>query len=136
MQALYQALLSDMPVREVRGQFEQDGRLENADEEFFLRLIAEVDRARSDFDELIGRVADRPVVQIDPVEHAIILGALAEFSASIETPYRVVINEAVILTKRFGGADSHRYVNAILDKAASELRPHESGRQRQDKNEK
>ena len=127
MQALYQSLLSDQPLPEVRRQFEQDDQLKDADEEFFLGLIAEVDRSRTEFDELIGRLADRPVAQIDPVEYAVILGALAEFSARADVPYRVVISEAVILAKRFGGAEGHRYVNAILDRAARELRPYESG---------
>ena len=127
MQALYQGLLNDQPLPEVRRQFQQDGQLDDADQEFFLDLIAEVDKSRIEFDELIGRLADRPIVQIDPVEHAVLLGALAEFSVRVDVPYRVVISEAVILTKRFGGAESHRYVNAILDRAARELRPDESG---------
>lgn len=127
MQALYQSLLSDLPLPDVRRQFVQDDQLKDADAEFFLELIAVVDKSRTDFDELIGRLADRPVEQIDPVEHAVLLGALAEFSARIEIPYRVVINEAVILVKRFGSADSHRYINAILDKASKDLRPLETG---------
>lgn len=127
MQALYQALLNEQPLAEVRRQFQEDGQLENADEAFFLELMAEVNKSRKEFDELIGRLADRPIVQIDPVEHAVLLAALAEFKARIDVPYRVVINEAVILAKRFGGAEGHRYVNAILDRAARELRPEESG---------
>lgn len=42
-----------------------------------------------------------------------------------ETPYRVIINEAIELTKAFGGTDGHKYVNGVLDKVAAEVRPAE-----------
>jgi len=126
MQALYQALLSEQTLSDIQGQFEEDSQLENVDREFFDALIAEVDRRRSDFDEVIGRLADRPVTQIDPVECAVLYGAMAELSARSDVPYRVVINEAVSLAKRFGGTEGHRYVNAVLDRAAVELRPEET----------
>jgi transcription antitermination protein NusB len=41
-------------------------------------------------------------------------------------PHRVSINEAVGLTKRFGATDGHKFVNAVLDRAARSLRPHEN----------
>jgi N utilization substance protein B len=42
-----------------------------------------------------------------------------------ETPYRVVINEAIELAKGFGGTDGHKYVNGVLDKVAASTRPAE-----------
>ena len=42
-----------------------------------------------------------------------------------DVPYRVVINEAIELVKRFGAQDSHRYINGILDKLAPRLRADE-----------
>ena len=36
----------------------------------------------------------------------------------VDVPYRVVINEAVDLTKRFGATAGHKYVNSVLDKIA------------------
>ena len=36
-----------------------------------------------------------------------------------------MINEAVELAKSFGGIDGHKYVNGVLDKLASALRPEE-----------
>ena len=125
MQALYQALLSGQSLSDVAGQFAEDEQLENVDQDFFNTLIAEVDRRRGDFDEVIDRLADRPIDQIDPVERSVLYGALAELSTRRDVPYRVVINEAVSVAKRYGGAESHRYVNAVLDRAAAELRPEE-----------
>ena len=60
--------------------------------------------------------------ELSPVEHAILLVATFELANMIETPYRVVINEAIELTKEFGGADGHKFVNGVLDKLAPQLR--------------
>jgi N utilization substance protein B len=56
------------------------------------------------------------------VEHAALLIGAFELKNHLEIPYRVVINEAVELTKSFGGADGHKYVNGVLDKLSSQLR--------------
>ena len=62
---------------------------------------------------------------LDPIEHAILLMGLYELRREPEVPYRVAINEAVSLAKRFGATDGHKFVNAVLDRAARELRPAE-----------
>jgi N utilization substance protein B len=62
---------------------------------------------------------------LDPVEHAVLLIGLLELRDCPEAPRRVVVSEAVRLTKRFGATDAHKFVNAVLDRAARELRPHE-----------
>lgn len=71
---------------------------------------------------------DRPVAELSPVEHAILLIGAYELKHRPEIPYRVVINEAVELAKSFGGTDGFRYVNGVLDRVAASLRPHEAGR--------
>ena len=58
-------------------------------------------------------------------EHAVLLIGLYELTAKPEIPYRVAINEAVSLSKRFGATDGHKFVNAVLDRAAKQVRPHE-----------
>jgi N utilization substance protein B len=67
---------------------------------------------------------DRPLPQLSPVEHAILLLASYELLHAPEVPYRVVINEAIELGKSFGGTDGHKYINGVLDKLAAQLRPH------------
>ena len=62
---------------------------------------------------------------MSPVEHAILLIGAYELTNHVEIPYRVVINEAVELTKSFGGIDGHKFVNGVLDKIAARLRPAE-----------
>ena len=68
---------------------------------------------------------DRSLDELSPVEHAILLIGAYELGNHIEIPYRVVINEAVELTKSFGGIDGHKFVNGVLDKIAAKLRPEE-----------
>jgi N utilization substance protein B len=65
---------------------------------------------------------DRSIDSLSPVERAVLLIAAYELVYRIETPYRVVINEAVELAKIYGGTDGHKYVNGVLDKLAAEVR--------------
>ena len=131
MQALYQQLMTGQTLTEIAAQFRDLGYLDSADDEYFDELLAAIGRTRDDHDAMIARLADRPLTQIDPVEHATILVALAELSARIDVPYRVVINEAISLSRRYGSTDGHKYVNAVVDRAARELRQAEYGRGRQ-----
>ena len=76
-------------------------------------------------DAELGLLIDRPVAQLDPVERAVLLIGLHELGQRLDVPYRVVINEGVELAKRFGATDGHKFVNAVLDRAARRLRPAE-----------
>ncbi len=131
MQALYQSLLTGQKLPDIAAQFREQDHLARADEDYFDMLLDEVDKRRADLDDLIARLADRPTAQLDPVEHATLFVALAELAARPDIPYRVVIDEAINLSRRFGSTDGHRYVNAIVDRAARELRAAEYGRSRQ-----
>ncbi|HSD54524.1 MAG TPA: transcription antitermination protein NusB, partial [Burkholderiales bacterium] len=68
---------------------------------------------------------DRPLPQLDPVERAVLWIGVYELGRRPDVPYRVVINEGVELAKRFGATDGHKFVNAVLDRAARSLRPAE-----------
>ena len=70
-------------------------------------------------------LVDRGIGELSPIEHAVLLIGAFELKNNLEIPYRVVINEAVELTKSFGGIDGHKYVNGVLDKLAPRLRPDE-----------
>jgi N utilization substance protein B len=65
--------------------------------------------------------------ELDPVEHAVLWLGLHELQSHPELPYRVALDEAVQLTKQFGATDGHKFVNAVLDRAARESRPQEYG---------
>ncbi len=80
--------------------------------------IRDADNLRTEIVPLIDRAID----QLSPIEHAALLIGAFELKHHIEIPYKVVINEAVELTKSFGGIDGHKYVNGVLDKLAASLR--------------
>ncbi|MBY0346456.1 MAG: transcription antitermination factor NusB, partial [Neisseriaceae bacterium] len=68
---------------------------------------------------------DRKLSDISPIEHAIVLMAAFELTEHQETPYQVIINEAIEITKTFGGTDAHKFVNGVVDKMAQIVRPTE-----------
>jgi transcription antitermination protein NusB len=125
MQALYQRSLAHHDVRELLEQYGADPEFARADGAYFRELLAAILPAEGRLDELIQSYADRPLVQLDPVEHAILRIGMYELLERREIPYRVVVNEAVELSHRFGAADGHKFVNAVLDRAARALRAEE-----------
>jgi N utilization substance protein B len=94
----------------------------NADREYFEALLKGATESSEALDAQIGSLVDRPVAQLDPVEHAVLMIGIHELLQSHDVPYRVVINEGVELAKRFGATDGHKFVNAVLDRAARSLR--------------
>ncbi len=81
-------------------------------------------------DALITPLLDRKLAEISPVEHAVMWIGVYEFQHCLDVPWRVVLNECIELAKEFGGTDGHKYVNAVLGKLASALRPAEVARDR------
>ena len=123
VQALYQRQLAGHTAAEIVAQFSSQKDFEKVDVEYFRRLLGEVLADTAGLDDLIAGDADRPVAQLDPVEHAILWLGLTELRAHPEIPLKVVITEAVQLAREFGATDGHRYINALLDKVAPKLRP-------------
>jgi transcription antitermination protein NusB len=122
MQALYQWQLTGQSCAVLRNQYTAEEGFGDADRDYFEALLTGTTGERESLDEALGALLDRPVAQLDPVEHAVLLIGLYELRAQLEVPYRVVINEGVELTKRFGATDGHKFVNAVLDRAARSLR--------------
>jgi len=76
----------------------------------------------AELDAMLAQWLDRPVAQLDPVEHAVLLIGVQELRQHPEVPYRVVLNEGVELAKKFGATEGHKFINAVLDRAARSLR--------------
>jgi transcription antitermination protein NusB len=126
-QALYQLQVGGQPWQDVHQQFVADPEFADADPDYFREALAYVAENRALLDERIVSFSDVDLARLDPVEHGILWLGLYELGARMDVPYRVVINEGVELTKRFGATDGHKYVNAILDRAAAALRGAEHG---------
>jgi N utilization substance protein B len=103
---------------------EQDG-FGKCDSAHFDALLHGCVAQATALDAVLARHADRKTSELSPIEHAALLIGAYELQHCADIPYKVAINEAVELAKRFGGTDGHKYVNGVLDKTAAELRPAE-----------
>ena len=127
MQALYQWQLTGHEANDLVKQYVESEEFGGADREYFEELLRSCIKGREQIDAAIASLVDRPLEQLDPIEKAILMIGVYELRSRADVPYRVVINEGVDLTKRFGATDAHKYVNAVLDRAAKELRRAERG---------
>ena len=125
LQALYRWQLNECPWQDLIQEFGEAQDMPRADREYFRELVEGVWRNREALDADLASWADRGPSLLDPIEHAILLIGVFELRNRKDVPYRVAINEAVTLAKRFGATDGHKYVNAVLDRAARALRPDE-----------
>lgn len=122
VQAFYQMQIAGHDRDELLSQFHARPEFSQVEPDFFDTAVDAVCRELSRLDSVIEQHADRPVGQLDPVERAILLLGIHELDDRPEVPFRVVINEAVNLSKRFGASDSHKFINAVLDRAVPALR--------------
>jgi len=128
LQGLYQWLVGGQDVVAIEAQAAGVPGFDKADQVLYISLLNQsLDHAAS-LQDLLRKHLDRPWAEISPIERSILLLAACEFSRFPETPYRVVLNEAIELAKDFGGTDGHKFVNGVLDKLATELRPAEAGK--------
>jgi len=125
LQGLYQWLLSgDDAATVISHLAEQDG-FDKCDREHLDALVNGGIEQAAALDAVLARHVDRKTTLLSPVEHALLMIGTYELMHCVDIPYRVAINEAVELAKSFGGTDGHKYVNGVLDKCATELRPDE-----------
>ena len=125
LQALYRWQLNEGPWQDLVQEFGSADDMPRADGEYFRQLIEGVWGSRQALDAQLAEMMDRKPEHLDPIEHAALLIGLYELTSRPEIPYRVSINEAVALAKRFGATDGYKFVNAVLDRAARKLRPDE-----------
>jgi N utilization substance protein B len=128
LQALYQIQINPRSWTDTVQQYAADPEADRVDLDYFRALIAAIAPNREALDSRLARLCEIPPPELDPIEHAVLWLGLHELESCPELPYRVALAEAVQLTKQFGATDGHKFVNAVLDRAARELRPHEYGR--------
>jgi N utilization substance protein B len=96
------------------------------DLEYFQALLHGVPACVDELDATFQPLLDRKLEELDPIEHTLLRMGTFELRERLDVPYKVVINEAVALAKKFGATDSHKYINGVLDKAARQLRKAET----------
>nr|CAA6800822.1 MAG: Transcription termination protein NusB [uncultured Thiotrichaceae bacterium] len=122
----YQWIITQNEFQEIYLNFQQDKELASdfrkCDAAFFHQILSSVIKNPTPIEEQISPHLDRKLTQVDPIESAVLRIATAELLGNPETPYKVVVNEAVNLTKKFGGDQAHKYINGVLDKVATATR--------------
>lgn len=123
LQGLYAWQLAGDSAAGLQAQLAETNGFGKADSQYLARLLEGTIAHAEALEQLIAPALDRKSGELSPVERGILLLAAFELRDAPDVPWRVVINEAVELAKEFGGTDGHKYVNGVLDKLASQLRP-------------
>jgi len=122
VQALYQWEMTQQSRLDIEKHFLADDRLKKTDNEYFQELVNEIPRLVEDIDSSLLPYIDRDIALVDPIEKAVLRLAAYELIHHAEIPYRVVLNEAIELSRTFGSENGYRFVNGILDKMGAEVR--------------
>jgi N utilization substance protein B len=122
MQGIYQWRLSGADVRQIEQRMGEEKNLGRYDKELFTALLHGTLAQHEALETALAPHLDRPMEELSPVEFSVLLLGAFELTAQPETPYRVIINEAVELAKDYGGTDGHKFVNGVLDKLAMQVR--------------
>lgn len=122
MQGLYEWQVSGNDPRDVLVHLHETQDLSNIDRDYLAELMLKIPEVCTGLDTQITPLLSRPINEVDPVELAILRLAAYELSERLDIPYRVVINEAIELAKKFGAEDGHKFVNGVLDKLAIQMR--------------
>ena len=122
LQALYQWTLSGASATAIEAEFRVDNDFQHTDSEYFSAVLRGVTADVESLEDLFSPALDRALDELDPIERNLLRLGTFELRDRIDVPYKVVISEAVALAKKFGATDSHKYVNAVLDNTARDLR--------------
>ena len=131
LQALYQVLVGKNEVADIDVFTRDLSGFHKADSAHYDALLYGCAQQASDLDKLILPLLDRSMAEISPIEHAAMWIGTYEMKHCLDVPWRVSLNECIELAKEFGGTDGHKYVNAVLEGLAPQLRPHEVQADRQ-----
>jgi N utilization substance protein B len=131
MQALYQWHMAGSSINAIEAEFRTDNDMSKVDLEYFHELIHGVPRHVSELEEMFAPyLVERSLDELDAITRALLRLAAYEFQFRVDVPYKVVINEAVSLAKKFGAEDSHKFINGVLDKTAAVARAPEFNAER------
>ncbi|MDP1638191.1 MAG: transcription antitermination factor NusB [Candidatus Nitrotoga sp.] len=122
LQGIYQWRLTSDDQEQIEKQILAEKGMGRCDVEFFSKLLRGVLTQHAELETVVATHLDRALDELSPVEFSVLMIGVYELTFHPEIPYRVVINEAVELTKTFGGTDGHKFVNGVLDKVAAQVR--------------
>ncbi|MCL2830094.1 MAG: transcription antitermination factor NusB [Betaproteobacteria bacterium] len=127
LQGLYQWSVGGADEAAIEAYMHDVPGFEKADSSLFFELLRGVRAQHEELRAVLDEYLDRPFGELSPIEANILCLGAFELLRHPETPYRVIINEAIELAKSYGGTDGHKYINGVLDRLAVKLRPLETG---------
>ncbi len=125
LRALYAQHMTGQDSVDVAAHVREDKDFKKANEAYYETLFHGVLKEQADLELKLAPHLDRGLEELSPIERGILLLGAHELVNCPDVPYRVAINEAVELAKKYGGTDGHKYVNGVLDKLAKLMRPEE-----------
>jgi len=122
LQSLYQWQMTKAPLGEIESQFREEYDFKVVDLSFYQDIVHQVPANLQEIEAAFIKHLDRDFSELDPIELSLLRLGSYELIKRIDVPYKVAINEAVSLAKKFGATDGHKYINGVLDKLAQDVR--------------
>ena len=123
MQAIYQWEVTGNALHVIDAECHVENDMEKVDVEYFTELFHGVAKEKAELDSVFAPyLMNITMAKVDPISLATLRLAVFELKNRIDVPYRVIINEAINIAKKYGAADSHKFINGMLDKVALQLR--------------
>ncbi len=122
LQALYQWHMAGASLSDIEAEFRAEYDFSHVDLEYFQAILHGVPATVDELEALFEPLLDRKLNELDPIERSLLRMGTWELRERLDVPYKVVLNEAVALARKFGASESHKYINGVLDKAARQLR--------------
>lgn len=123
MQALYQWQMTANPLHVIDAECHVENDMAKVDNEYFSELFHQTAKIKSELDATFSPyLVGMSLEKVDPISLAVLRMATYEMKSRLDVPYRVIMNEAINLAKKYGAADSHKFINGVLDKVAGQLR--------------
>lgn len=122
IQAMYQWQIAGTPLNDIESDFIKFHIEKKIDMDYFKLLLHAIPEHQTELDLTMKPYLGRMLEEIDPIELAVLRLGTYELVHRIDIPYRVVINEALELTKQFGSIEGFKFVNGVLDRVARKTR--------------
>ncbi len=126
MKSLYRGIVNDFDYKLIKKDITEDPDYIRSDQKLLESLLQGIESNYELISDNIKKFTEKKLEDLSPIELSVLLLATYELMFSIDTPFKVIINEALEITKTFGSVEGHKFVNGILDKLAKEHRASET----------
>ncbi|MBA2648766.1 MAG: transcription antitermination factor NusB [Legionella sp.] len=125
LQAMYQWHMSGAELTDIEAQFRSNNNMDRVDGDYFCRILYGIPKQLTSLESSFSPYLDRDLSDLNPIELSVLRIGAFELLYCPEVPFKVVLNESIVLTREFGSQDGHKYVNGVLNKVARNVRTYE-----------